>query len=374
MRILLTSGGSGGHIFPLISVARELKKIAPNYGMYDLEFLYFGASFEEDLGKEIIEKEGIKFKKSIPFKIRRYFALANIVETLFLPFSFFYALFQIFLFMPDVVFGKGGGVTIPIIIISWLFRIPIIIHDSDAIPGKANQFLAKFASKIAISFETARKYFPKNKTALTGNPIRMDILNGSKEMAKKIFGIKTEKPVILIMGGSQGAEKINTLISAILGDLLSDYEIIHICGTKHYDEILKEVKILFIPEILERYHLFPFLKDELMHAYAICDLIISRAGAGSIFEIAALGKPSIIVPIPNSANDHQLENAYEYAKYGATVVLEESNLIPHMLLQKINLILKDKELAKEMSQSAKKFASPQAAQIIAQEIIRLGKA
>lgn len=376
MRILLTSGGSGGHIFPLIAVSRELKKIAPSYGIYNLDFLYFGASFEETLGKEVIEKEGIRFKKSFPFKIRRYLALANILETIFLPLSFLYAMWQIFWFMPDVVFGKGGGVTIPVIIVSWMYRIPVLIHDSDAIPGKANQFLSRFAKKVAVSFETAKKYFPAkyaSKIALVGNPIRVDILNGSKEMAKKVFGIKTEKPVILIMGGSQGALKINTLISEILGELLSNYEIIHICGMKHFDDISKEVKILFIPEILERYHLFPFLKDEIIHAYAVCDLVLTRAGAGSIFEIAALGKPSILIPLPTSAADHQLENAYEYAKYGATIVLEEANLTPNMLLQKINLILSDKNLEEKMSKAAKSFASPQAAQIIAQEIISLGR-
>lgn len=373
MRVLLTSGGSGGHIFPLIAVSRELKRIAPKFGIYNLEFLYFGSSFGGNLSRELIEKEGIKFKKTLSFKIRRYLSLSNILEILLLPFAFFYALGVLFKFMPDVVFGKGGGVTIPIIIAAWLYRIPIIIHDSDSIPGKANQFLAKFAKKIAVSFEKTKKYFPPKKTALTGNPIRMNILNGSKEIAKQIFQIKTQKPVIFIIGGSQGAKQINDLILEILGDLLTNYEIIHICGKRNFKEISKEVKLLFIPEILERYHLFPFLKEEIIHAYAVSDIVISRAGAGTIFEIAALGKPSIIIPLSNSANNHQIENAYEYAKYGATIVLEEANLTPHMFLQKLNLILTDNNLREKMSKAAKKFSTPQAAQLIAQEIISLGK-
>ena len=366
MRILFTGGGTGGHIFPIVAVARELRKIQS-----DLELFYIGPS---DFDLQPLIAENIKVKVILAGKFRRYFSIYNFIDIFKILLGFIQTFWYLYILMPDVIFSKGGYGSVPVVIIGWIFRIPILIHESDTIPGLANKLAGKLAKRIGVSFEVTKKYFSAKKTALVGNPIRIELTKGNKEEGRKIFKIKSNDPVILIMGGSQGAQSINAIILEILLELLKKYEIIHMCGSKNYSQI-KKLAILNKQKkgsILEKYHLFPFLYEEqLKHAYAVSDLVISRAGSGSIFEIAACGLPSIIIPLPWSSSSHQKENAFAFAKSGATIVIEEVNLTPHILLERISYLISHPELRKKMSECALKFATPEAGEKIAKGLLEL---
>lgn len=374
MKIVLTGGGTGGHLFPIIAVARELKKLIqqnpkliPASESPVIEFLFIGPP---SVGEEALAQEGITHKTILAGKLRRYPSLQNIIDIFKMPLSFIQSLWHLFVFMPNAVFSKGGYGSAPVVLAARVYRLPVIIHESDAIPGLANKLCAKFSQRIAISYQTAAQYFPAKKTALTGNPIRPGIFNGSKEQAKQIFGLSSVKPVILILGGSQGAQTINDVIFASLPVLLARCEIIHQCGPANFETI----KQLLNNNLPAGYHLYPFLNEQQMsQAYAAADIVISRAGAGSIAEISALGKPSILIPLPNSAADHQNKNAMEFARYGATLVLEQMNLTPHMLQNRLFALLDNPDLLKKMSANAKNFNPAEATTRIAQEIFNIAK-
>ena len=368
MRILLTGGGTGGHITPLIAVAREIKKISEEKGLPAPEFLYLGPN---GFSKELLKKENIKTKIILAGKLRRYFSLSNISDLIKLPIGLIQSIWHVFVFMPDIVFAKGGYGSVPGVLASRLFRIPVVLHESDTIPGLANKFLSGFAKKIAISFSISTKFFSKDKTALTGNPIRESIFRGTTEQAKSTFGLTSGKPIIFIFGGSQGAQPINELVLQILPQLLEKYELIWQTGMINYEEIIRETKKILNP-IPDNCHIAAFMEENLISsAFVASTLVISRAGASNIFEIAACAKPSILIPLPNSASDHQRENAFEYAKTGATIVIEQANLTPHLFLNEISRLMNDPELLAKMSESAKSFAKPNAARQIAEEILKL---
>lgn len=367
MRILLTGGGTGGHIFPLLAVAQEFKKQAQNKGILKIEFLFLGPKIEVNYIKDLLLKEGIIIKEIFSGKIRRYFSVENFFDPFKTFFGFFQTLWILFQFMPDVVFSKGGFGSVNPVIVGWLYRIPILIHESDSIPGLANLKLSRYADRIAVSFPKILSLFPEKKTALIGNPIRADILTGSPQEAQKIFSLSGEKPILLIIGGSQGAVRINDFILIALQELLKNYEVIHLCGEKNFSVLNEKYQ----KKESHYYHLYPQLKDELKHAYAVADIIIARASAGVIFEIAAIGKPSILIPLPESAQDHQLENAFQYSRSGAAIMIEEINLTTHLFLDSVNQIISDDKTYKEMSDAAGAFAKLDAAQKIAEELLNL---
>lgn len=376
MRILFTGGGTGGHLFPFVAIAKQLKQIYSQSSEQeaDLEMFFLGA---DSFAKEILEKEGIRVKTILAGKLRRYLSGQIIFDFLKIPVGFLQSLWYLYIWMPDIIFSKGGYGSLPVVSIGWLYRIPILIHESDTVPGLANRWAAKLSKRIALSFASAEEYFPSEKTALVGNPIRPGIiqicLSSDEEFKKKtknIFGLISQKPIIFIIGGSQGAQKLNDFILQVLPQLSEKYQIIHQCGPKNSPQIEEAVK----QSPPQDYHFFPFLdENQMAAAYLLADLVISRAGSGSIFEIAVCAKPSILIPLPQSAGDHQRKNAFAYAQAGATVVLEEANLTPHLFLSKISQILDNPELIQKMSQSARNFYYPEAAQKIAQELIEMGK-
>jgi len=370
MRILLTGSGGGGHLIPLIAVVKELKKLASELNLIDLEYLYVGPKIETDFSRQLLSIEGIKIKTIVAFKLRRYFSIHNFIDIVKIPIGLIQSLLILFFYMPNVVFSKGGYGTIPVVIASWLYLIPIVIHESDLISGKANMFTSRFAKKIMVSFSRSLKYFPPSKTALAGNPVRLDLTTGSKENGRKYFQINSQKPVILVMGGSTGAVMINDIVVNSLAELTRKYEIIHLTGENNYQKIIKEIEVEIPEDLREFYHPYPSIVEEMKDALAVTDLVISRSGASAIFEIALLGKPSILIPIENSANDHQRENAYEFEKFGGTKVLEEGNLTTHILISSINNILDNQAISSDMGQAARSFATPDSAKIIAIEILK----
>ena len=368
MKILFTGGGTGGHVLPIIAIVREIRRISPKE---KFDFFYIGP--RDEISSILLSQEGIKVKEILAGKIRRYLGwreiLENIVDLFKIPIGFFQAFFHIFFLAPDLIFSKGGYGSISAVLSGWILGIPIFLHESDLAPGLANRFLSRFSSEIFVSFSRT-EYFSPKKMILVGNPIRREILEGSKAKAQEIFKLSYKKPIILILGGSQGAQRINDMLLQILPEILTNFELIHQCGERNFKEVQAEANVVISENLKKYYHLFPFLREEqLKQAYAASDLICSRAGSGGIFEIAALGKPAILIPLPEAAQNHQVKNAYSYAESGACLVIEEANLTPHFFLEKLKYLLSHPDQLEKMQRAAKEFAKPQAAKIIAEYIV-----
>lgn len=370
IKILFTGGGTAGHIFPIIAVVRELRKMGS-----DAQFFYAGP--KDDFGEIILSQESIKIKWILAGKIRRYLGwksiLQNIVDVLFkIPLGFIQTFFYVFTLAPDLIFSKGGYGSLATVMAGQILQVPIILHESDVAPGLANRFMSKFTSQIFVAFPVAQtEYFSEKKMIAVGNPMRTELLNGNTDKAKEYFDLTGEKPIILVLGGSRGAQAVNDLLLAILPQLLIDFEIIHQTGSKNLEQLKAEAKVVIDNELARRYHPIGFLKEvELRDAFKVCDLVVSRAGGGSIFEIAGCQKPSILIPLSSSAQDHQLKNAYAYAQNKAAVVLEEANLTPRFFLEKIKYLFANPDELQKMSQRAKEFSRPESAKIIAGYIIK----
>lgn len=373
MKILFTGGGTGGHIFPIIAIVREIRRI---YLKEDIQFFYLGP--RDVFASIVLSQEGIKPRNILAGKVRRYLTflavLKNIADICFkIPIGFVQAFVYIFFLNPDIIFSTGGYGSFPAVIVGRILQTPSFLHESDTVAGLTNRIFSKFSLNVFTSFPET-KQFPKEKIILIGIPIRREILEGTKEEAEKLFRLTGQKPVILILGGSQGAQRINDMLLAILPEILKEFEIIHQVGERNYVQFKRESDTLLKGELKNYYHIFGFLKEqELKQAYKAADLIVSRAGAGTIFEIAALAKPSILVPLPEAARGHQVSNAYAYSNSGAGLVLEEENLTPYFFLEKLKFLLSQPEELEKMRENAKKFARPEAAKEIAQYIIEYFK-
>lgn len=365
-RVVLTGGGSGGHVMPLVAVTQSLRaKLGDR-----TDFLYIGSKgkIEQDAMNEAL----VPSKFILTGKMRRYFSLRNFTDLFRIPVGFMQALWHLFWYMPDAVFSKGGHVAVPVVLAAWIYRIPIVTQDSDAVPGMATRMLGKFANRIAVAYPSAMKYFPADSVALIGNPIRTEFLTGTAEEGRKLFGLQEAKPTVLILGGSLGARIIDKAIVTILPKLLTKAQVIHQTGADHYDETISSAKELGVEADQGGYFPRAFMQiDELKHALAVADVIVSRAGANAIAEIAALEKPSILIPLASAANDEQRMNAYEIARIGGAIVLEEGNLGENIFLGKITGLLEDKVLQGQMAQAIKVFYHPDAADVISDELIQL---
>jgi len=347
---------------PIVAISRRLKDLCQKD---DLQFHYIGPK-DQDNSSLLLEKK-FKIHFIAAGKIRRYFSIDNVTDVLFkIPLSFLESFFLILFIRPHLVFSKGGTGSLPTAYWAKIFRIPVFIHESDVVPGWSNKIASEWAKKIFVSFEKT-EFFHKTKTTVVGNPIRKELLD---KLDDGTFNLTFKKPVVLITGGSQGAEAINDFIMTILNDLLVKYEIVHVAGPKNYKKIYLESRAILNQNLQNHYHLHESLNEKQLRCfYQSSGLIISRAGSGSIFEIAAVGKPGILIPLPSSAGNHQLKNAYSYAKTGAAIVIEQENLTPNLFLGQIDHILSNQEKTKEMETAAHQFAKPKAAELIAQEIL-----
>lgn len=370
MKILLCGGGSGGHFYPLIAVAEAIRENIRDRKLLQA-YIYYMAPNPYN--------EGILFDNEIEFiqinggKIRRYASIQNFFDIIKTIIGFFEALIKVYRIFPDVIFSKGGFSSLPVVLAGKILGIPIIIHEGDSVPGRANKFASKLATKIAIAFKEAEEYFPKEKTAWVGNPIRKEISSVAKDGAYEYLELESATPVIVILGGSLGAQKINDVILSALPELLDSYQVIHQTGALNFKEIETTSKVILEKhENKKRYHLFDYLNPlALKMSAGVANVIISRAGT-TIFEIALWGVPSIIVPIADSNGDHQQKNAYNYARSGGAVVIEERNFTPEILLTQIKDIVNNKEVSDKMRAGAKSFAKTDAAEKIAEEIISIG--
>ncbi len=369
IKILFTGGGTGGHVMPIVSIVREIKLLYPSE---NLMFFYVGP--HDPFEAMMLREEDIRVKTILCGKLRRHTSWQSFLQNAFdvfikIPIGVAQALWSLFFTAPDIVFSKGGYGSFPVIISAWLLQIPIFLHASDVAPGLAEKITNRFALEIFTAFPKT-EYFSPVKSITVGNPIRRNLLEGSQDEAKKKFNIMGGKPAIFITGGSQGAQRINDVLLAALPELLQYYEILHQTGDLNLRAVEAEAEVVMPPELKKYYHAFSFLREQdLRNMYKMADLIIARAGSGTIFEIAAAGKPSILVPLPEAAQNHQYKNAYAYASHGAALVLEEANLYPHFLLERIHhLFLHPAEMDK-MKQAALNFASPKSAQVIAEYLL-----
>ena len=372
----MTGGGSGGHIYPLVSVITELQILAAQEGV-NLEIRYLGVVGPYE---GLLRENGVRVQKILSSKLRRYFSLANIIDGPKFIISFFQALWKMLWFMPDVLFTKGGPGALAVVFVARLYRIPIIVHESDTVPGVSNLITAKYAKTIVVSFPSTAEYFGGRETITIGNPIRRYLFGESltQSKAKLFLGFDPNVPLVLILGGSQGAVRINDFILDNLVGLLQFTQIFHQTGRANYESVVGEGSVVGrdLPEEMKRrYKVIDYLEKDMRIALEAADLVISRAGSGSIFEIAAFGKPSILIPLPDwvAAGGHQEKNAREYRVNGAAVVIEEENLLPNLFLEELKTLLVNPAKLTAMSEAAKQFAKPDAALKLAQIILRMNR-
>lgn len=361
MRIVLVGGGTGGHFYPLIAIAEELRAQATEREPADL--LYFGP---EPYNQDSLTKLDITYVRCPAGKQRRYKSVLNFFDTFKVLWGIFIAFQKLFWHYPDVVMSKGGYTSVPVVLAAALLRIPIVIHESDAVPGRANSLAARFARYIAISYDDAARFFPEKKTALTGIPIRRSFFAASPDPFS-VLKIPSEKPVIFVTGGSTGAERVNTLILDTLDELLPQYTIIHQAGEKNAVAVKQTALARNLPsEYLNRYFVLGHMPAHYMTAALdAATIIIARAGSTTIFEIALKGKPSIIIPIPEDISHDQRTNAYAYARSGAASVIEERNLTDGLLFAEITRILSNPNEISAMQTAARNFTTPNAAVTLA---------
>ncbi len=370
IRILFAGGGTGGHFYPIIAVAEAVLELAQKEHIALLE-LYFMS--DDAFDKDLLAKTHLSFIEIVAGKRRAYFSINNFFDIFKTLYGCLLALIRLLVIYPDVVFGKGGYGSFPAMFAARILRIPVVIHESDIIPGRVNRWIGSYATNIAISYPEAIKYFTHtDRVALTGQPIRKVLLEIPNEDPYQVLGLEPSIPTILVIGGSQGSEKINDDLTDILPRILLDAQVIHQTGEKNYAWIKKRADGL-LAGVSERgrYHPFPFLESqELRLAAKAATLIISRAGS-SIFEIAIWAKPAILIPLPTAREDHQRENAYSYARTGGAVVIEEKNLKPELFLSVINAVLSDPVKQQAMIAGSKAFAKTDAGDKIAHVLLAI---
>ena len=369
MKILLTGGGTGGHFYPVVAVAQALRKVAAETKLVDVRLYYMAP---QPYDRQVLFDNRIIFIRNTAGKLRRYFSLANFFDLFRTGWGIVTALWSMYFIFPDVVFGKGGYVSFPVLFAARFYGIPVVIHESDSVPGRMNRWAGKFALRIAVSYVAAAQFFPKEKVAVTGNPIRQELLRPVHEGAREFLELAPALPVVLVLGGSQGAERINESLVDALPRLVEKYQIIHQTGDANFKKVKALADVILTGNThKDRYKPFASLDVlALRMAAGAADLVITRAGS-TLFEIAAWGLPAIIIPITNSNGDHQRENAYNYARSGAAVVVEESNLSTTILSSEIERLIDHPAERDTMKKAALGFARTDAADLIAREIIDL---
>lgn len=318
-RIILTGGGTAGHVTPNIALIPSLKELG-----YDVQYI---GSYE-GIEKSLMEDIGIPYHGIASGKLRRYFSLQNFTDPFRVLKGFFQAGRLIRELKPDVIFSKGGFVSVPVVIAAGRNHVPAVIHESDMTPGLANRLCFRSAKKICCNFPETLKLLPSDKAVLSGSPIRKELLEGDPEAGRRFTGFTDDKPVVMVIGGSLGAANVNKAVRSILPKLLEKYNVIHLTGKGKSDESLNDTP---------GYRQYEYIKDELKDLFALADVVISRAGANAICELLALKKPNILIPLPSgSSRGDQLLNAESFKKQGYSMVLTEDVLTDELLLNMVN--------------------------------------
>ena len=325
-KIILTGGGTAGHVTPNLALIELLKE-------KNWQVEYIGS--ENGVEARLVKPIDVPYHSIKSGKLRRYFSLENFID----PFKIAYGVIQSFFIIrkikPHLVFSKGGFVSFPVVVGAWLNRVPIIVHESDLTPGLANRLSFPFANKICLTFESASKHIEyANKTITTGTPIRQELFSGDAEQARKICGFQKDKPCILVIGGSLGANSINLTIRHGLKELLKQFQVIHICGQGKIDESLQTIT---------GYCQFEYVTDVLPDLFALASVVVSRSGANSLYEILALQKPHVLIPLSKKmSRGDQIENARHFKNLGVSTVLDDDALETNQLIQAIQEVFQNK--------------------------------
>lgn len=364
MKIVITGAG-GGHFYPLLAVVERIRKesFVQKIIQPDVYFLS-----DKPYDEKALFSLQIKFIQIPAGKLRVYPSLETLTDLFKTAYGVIVALIKLYGLYPDVVFAKGGYASFPTLFAARILSIPVVVHESDTVPGRTTQWAGKFASRVALSYAEAAPFYPKATVALTGQPIR-ELLLPPNDFARA-YGAR-ERPVILIIGGSQGSVKINEAILRVLPTLLAKYDIVHQVGTANL-ESMKQItdSILREHEFKDHYYMDGFIDVSLF--YPKVDLVITRAGS-MMFEIALWQLPMIVIPIPESISRDQRSNANTMAGHGVASVIEENNLEPNIFLTEVERIMSNKETYMKMSQAGKQFENSRtAATVIARELIRIG--
>lgn len=369
MKILLTGGGTGGHFYPIIAVAEEIEELVKEYRLLPPELIFMSPTA---YNPGMLYDKGIEFKKNTAGKRRLYPSILNFFDIFKTGWGVLTSLLNVFSIYPDVVFGKGGYASFPVLYAAKILRIPVVIHESDTVPGRVNAWAGKFAAKIAVSYPETVEKFPKDRVAFTGQPIRRELMEPLREGAHAFLKLSPDVPTIFVLGGSQGAQVINDTLIDALPELLANCQVIHQTGSLNYKDVVSrtDAALLNHPH-KDRYKPFEYLDTLAMRmAAGIADIVISRAGS-TIFEIATWGIPSIIIPITETNGDHQRKNAYAYARTKACEVIEEGNFTANILASEIHRILGNADTRAAMRQAALGFAKRDAGRSIAKEILSI---
>lgn len=324
-RILLTGGGTAGHVTPNIALLPRLRELG-------YEISYMGSY--DGIEKKLIEELQIPYYGISSGKLRRYFDPKNFTD----PFKVIKGYGEACRIMkklsPDVLFSKGGFVSVPVVLAAKRYHVPAIIHESDMTPGLANKLCIPSAKKVCCNFPETIQYLPRDKAVLTGSPIRQELLRGDRLHALRFTGLSANKPVILVMGGSMGAAAVNEAVRRILPTLLKEFQVVHLCGTGKLDPSLGH---------LAGYVQYEYIKNELKDLFALADIVISRAGANAICELLALKKPSLLIPLSAAASrGDQILNARSFEKQGFSIVLEEEEITNEALLQAVHTLYQNR--------------------------------
>ncbi|RGV96499.1 undecaprenyldiphospho-muramoylpentapeptide beta-N-acetylglucosaminyltransferase [Ruminococcus sp. AF14-10] len=317
-RIILTGGGTAGHVTPNIALLPRLKELG-----YDIQYIGSYNGIE----KELIEPFGIPYHGISSGKLRRYFSMKNFSDPFRVLKGFGEANKLIRDLKPDVIFSKGGFVSVPVVLAGKKNKVPVVIHESDMTPGLANKLSLPSAAKVCCNFPETLEHLPADKAVLTGSPIRQELLSGNKIAALDLCGFAADKPVILVIGGSLGSVVVNNAVRLALPELLEQFHVIHLCGKGKLDASLNNV---------EGYAQFEYIKSELRDIFALADVVISRAGANAICELLALRKPNLLIPLSaNASRGDQILNARSFERQGFSVVIEEEELSKELLLESV---------------------------------------
>ncbi len=324
-RIILTGGGTAGHVTPNIALIPRLKEMG-----YDIQYIGSYNGIEKDL----IEPFHIPYHGISSGKLRRYFSVQNFTD----PFRVLKGLGEarklIRELKPDVIFSKGGFVSVPVVLAGKKAKVPVIIHESDMTPGLANKIALPSATKVCCNFPETLEHLPKEKALLTGSPIRQELLSGNRVAAMDLCGFSADKPVILVIGGSLGSVAVNNAVRAALPELLEHFQVVHLCGKGKLDDSLAGTK---------GYKQFEYISNELRDIFALSDLVISRAGANAICELLALRKPNLLIPLSaNASRGDQILNARSFERQGFSVVLEEEEVTKESLLDAVNQLYQNR--------------------------------
>lgn len=349
--IVLTGGGTSGHVTPNIALMPELKGLG--YSIH-----YIGS--KNGIEKQLIEKEGIPYHEIQSGKLRRYLDLKNITDIFRIMGGFTQALAALRKIKPDVVFSKGGFVSCPVVWAAWLKRIPVIIHESDMTPGLTNKLSMPFAKKVCYTFPESEKYLTTDKACLTGLPVRAGITSGDPVKGLKLCGFSSNKPVMMVIGGSQGSENINKAVQQVLPVLLQNFQICHICGKGNIKAEWQGTK---------GYRQFEYVNEELPDLFASTDIVVSRAGATVLFEILALKKPALLIPLSkNASRGDQILNAQSFQSHGYSDVLMEEDLCGEVFITKITALYHNRvQYINAMVKNSSENASKKIIQLIQRE-------